>query len=268
MSNDAGRPHDGTSLRGAFHRKIAIGLAAFAMANVGAQAHSADAPEFNAIPDSVATRVAGPLRPMVLGTVALPIRGNSASSRWSKIMNASLNQDALFRLTFGARMLQQREQAAFVHSAVNHAVGSGLDSHDCSDDGYWAAASETLGRGLGDCFDIAVAKMEALRLLGFQSDHLYLTTGYFNTGPGSGRVRESAALLVQIDDTFWLLSEHFDQVVEVSGSPVNDVGFTPVLTYGVGKTWVHGKLAKTIAVGGQGDDRGDLRRSAQSSSSF
>lgn len=237
---------------------MAICAMGFALANIGTQAHSADAPEFQADAGKYSIRSNGPVRPTVLGTVALPIRANSASSRWSKIMRASLNQDALFRLTSDARTLQPQDQAAYVQLAVNRAVGSGPVSYDCSDDGYWAAASETLGRGLGDCFDIVVAKMEALRLLGFQSDRLYLTTGYFNAGLGSGQVRESAALLVQIDDTFWLLSEHFDQIIEVSSPADNDVGFTPVLTYGVGKTWVHGKLTKSIAVSGQPVDRDAL----------
>lgn len=195
-----------------------------------------------------------PIGPNVFGTVALPIRARSTGTRWTKLMNASLEQPALYNMVEGARGLSAQQQAAYVQTAVNHSMRAGIDSHDCSDDGYWAAASETLTRGLGDCFDIAVAKMEALRLLGFESRNLYLTTGYFRQGEGRGR--GSAALMVHYDGEFWLLPDHTDQLL-VSGLSVPadqpaepSPGFTPYFTYGVGMSWVHGTLARRSSIAG------------------
>ncbi len=160
-------------------------------------------------------------------------------------MRASLDQPALARLTTQALGLPKQQQAAFVQSAVNLAVRNSRLAYDCSDDGYWAAAQETLARGMGDCIDLAIAKMEALRLLGFPKRDLYLTTGYFGNGPRDDDGLESAALLVRIDHRFWLLTERPEQLIEATDPVGEDVRFTPVLTYGVGTTWIHGRPIKS-----------------------
>ena len=184
-----------------------------------------------------------PDEPAVFGTVPLPVRVKPTSTRWSLIMRASLDQPQLHALTGTAWDMAPEAQAAFVQKAVNRAVRNRSPSYDCSDDGYWAPAAETLGRGLGDCIDIAIAKMEALRLLGVPARDLYLTTGYAGARAVSERGRESAALLVRMGGSFWLLTERDTQVIPASrGEAWPD--FVPIITYGVGKTWVHGRLVK------------------------
>ena len=185
-----------------------------------------------------------PDEPSVFGTVPVPIKVKPASTRWSRIMRASLDQPALLALTGTAWGMAPAAQAAYVHAAVNRAVRSRSPSYDCSDDGYWAPAGETLGRGVGDCIDIAIAKMEALRLLGVPARDLYLTTGYAGALGATGRGRESAALLVRIGGSFWLLTERDDQVIAASTAAAWP-DFAPIITYGVGKTWIHGRLVKT-----------------------
>jgi len=187
--------------------------------------------------------------PNVFDTVAIPIGAQPTGTRWTKIMRASLDQPALVRLTNGARKLRPIEQAAYVQTLMSYAVNNRSSSHDCSDDGYWAAAGETLLRGIGDCIDIAVAKMEALRLLGIPKENLYLTTGYVGRGDRPENVRESAALLVRIGDGFWLLPEKSASVIKADSGGSASSNFTPILTYGVGKAWVHGKTAKTAMLG-------------------
>jgi predicted transglutaminase-like cysteine proteinase len=186
-----------------------------------------------------------PVGPNVLGTVALPIRAQPSGTRWSKLMRASAD-GWLYRFTADYRDLPQYDQARLVQSAVNHAVRSTSVTFNCSDDGYWAPASETLIRGRGDCFDIAIAKMEALRLLGFASRDLYLTTGRFRIGPDGNATRESVALLVRIDEQFWLLREQGDELVELSNESGDFDQFTPVITHGVGMSWIHGRPVKPI----------------------
>lgn len=185
-----------------------------------------------------------PVWPNVFGTVALPVRARQTSTRWTKLMGASLDQPALRRIASYAQGLTQHQQAAYVQSTVNHALRAQADSRDCADDGYWAAGGETLTRGLGDCFDVAIAKMEALRSLGFADKDLYLTTGYFTSRNQRGNRRGTAALLVRIDDGFVLLPEGGQHVIEASRDLDPFAEFTPYITYGHGMTWVHGRLIK------------------------
>lgn len=200
------------------------------------------------MPEVQVPEVERPQWPNVFGTVALPIRARSTSTRWSKIMRASLDQPRLEGLLDGAHALSPEEQAAYVQTAVNHAVRSNGVSFDCSDDGYWAPAGETLARGMGDCFDIAVAKMEALRALGVPSRDLYLITGYFNAVSQYGGKEGTAALMVRIGDSFWLLTEQTDQLIACGQNDGAPARFTPYVTYGVGQTWIHGKVVKAATM--------------------
>lgn len=180
--------------------------------------------------DSRAAVAARPVEPSVFGTIALPAGTTPTSARWTRIMNARVDHPALARLTGNAAKLDRVQQAAFVQSAVNGALQRGSECRN--DDGYWATAQETLARRTGDCVDIAVAKMEALRQLGFAQSDLYLTTGRT-----TGRTLK-AALLVRIGDRFWLLDDRSERMIEAAAAPA---GFDPALTYGVGMTWAHGR---------------------------
>lgn len=200
------------------------------------------------LPQLAITEADRPQQPAVFGTVPLSVHVRPTSTRWSRVMMAPLDQPALARLAMDARDLPPHEQAAFVQIAVNHAVKYSTPSHDCSDDGYWAPASETLVRGMGDCIDIAIAKMEVLRFLGVSAKDLYLTTGYLKTSNESEKGQESAALLVRIGESFWLLPEQSEHIVEASSTSTSNSDFNPVVTYGVGMTWVHGHIVRTTSV--------------------
>jgi len=227
-------------------RSLGIGSLLLAAVAVAGKVHAGEVVTHWTMPPLAIPEAERPSGPSVFGTIALPIRAKPTSVRWSKLMTASLNQPGLSDLTAGAWDLPRQEQAAFVQVAVNRAVRSRPSSQDCSDDGYWASASETLARGAGDCFDIAIAKMEALRFLGIPGRDLYLTTGYFRTGGDANGGRESVALLVRIDEHFWLLTERSEEIIEAGSSVDNAAAFDPVLTYGVGLTWVHGRLVSRL----------------------
>ena len=183
-----------------------------------------------------------PDQPDIFGTIAIPIRARPTSSRWTKVVRASLEQPRLYELTAHAEGLPRSSQAAFVQKAVSEAINVQRSAYDCADDGYWAPAEQTLARGVGDCIDIAVAKMEALRLLGVPNKDLYLITGYANAG--NAAKRESAALLVKIGGDFWLMPEGAHQLVKASMNQDEHWPFQPMVTYGVGRTWVHGRQIK------------------------
>jgi predicted transglutaminase-like cysteine proteinase len=204
-----------------------------------------------------------PAAPNVFGTVALPVRARPTGTRWTKLMGASLNQPALKRLAEQARGRSPLQQAAYVQVAVDRSIRTRNNSLDCSDDGYWAAAGETLTRGMGDCFDVAIAKMEALRSLGFSYKDLYLTTGYFQSPTGLHRRRGMAALLVRIDSGFLLLPDGTSPVIEASSEDNGFSAYQPYITYGYGMTWVHGRIVRRGSPamdGSQGEALASLSR--------
>lgn len=201
-----------------------------------------------AMPAVIVPEAERPDSPNIFGTIALAVRPKPTSTRWSKLMMASLDKDVLGPLTEIARERPREEQVHIIQLAVKQAVRTPPFSYNCSDDGYWAPAGETLVRGIGDCFDIAVAKMEALRYLGIPSKDLYLTTGRFGPGHDAGMGRESVALLVRIGEHFWLMDEQSEQVIEADHTVAGFAEFTPVLTYGVGITWVHGQSIQLATV--------------------
>lgn len=201
------------------------------------------APQLTAVPATVAGRTPGP---NIFGTIALPIRPKPTSTRWAKLMFAKLEQPSLIHLVESANALPPQQQVAYVQSAINQWVRASTVSEDCSDNGYWPSAEETLMRGAGNCFGIAIAKMEALRMLGMETESLFLTTGRFRSGPDGAHIRESAALLVRIGEDYWLLPEQTDTIVAAGASPSGS--FSPVLTYGVRNTWIHGRLTSISAL--------------------
>ena len=227
-------------------RSYDMAVALCAVAAIAFAAPAAAQANHWASPTIAVPRTELPHEPAVFGTVPVPVGVKPTSTRWSRVMRASLDQPALLHLVRDAAGLSPPAQAAFVQAAVNRAVRNRSPSYNCSDDGYWAAAGETLGRGVGDCIDIAIAKMEALRLLGVPARDLYLTTGYAGAGGTHGRGRESAALLVRTGEGFWLLGEGVDHVV-AAGAGDSHPDFAPIITYGVGKTWIHGKLVRTAS---------------------
>ncbi|MDH1055068.1 transglutaminase-like cysteine peptidase [Aquipseudomonas alcaligenes] len=62
-----------------------------------------------------------------------------------------------------------------VNRFVNRSVLHGEDREIWGEADYWATPRETLGRGRGDCEDIAIAKYFGLLRLGVASDKLRLT---------------------------------------------------------------------------------------------
>lgn len=217
-------------------RCLGLGTVLAALSCLAAPVHAQSTPSTQASADDQVITVFGrvaqrPTEPNVFGTVAVPFGTTPLSARWTRIMTSSLNTPVLARFTAGAQSLSAQQKAAFVQSAINRAVRNRGGGGPCAtDDGYWAAATETLARGTGDCIDIAIAKEEALRQLGFSSGDLYLVTGRVFTG------RLEAALMVRIGAQFWMLDAHSDQLTDAS----HMTSFSPIVTYGVGMTWAHG----------------------------
>jgi predicted transglutaminase-like cysteine proteinase len=172
-----------------------------------------------------------PVEPSLFGTVALPAGTTPVSARWTRVSTAGIYHPVLARIADSAAAMGRHQQAAFVQGAINRAITYRHDHSHWNANDYWATAEETLRRGAGDCEDIAVAKMQALRRLGFEPRDLYLTVGRI---AGGG---EHAALLVRIDNRFWVLDDREDRMIEAGAFGA----FDPMTTFGAGMTWIHGR---------------------------
>jgi predicted transglutaminase-like cysteine proteinase len=62
-----------------------------------------------------------------------------------------------------------------VNRFVNRSVSFVSDQHAWGQQDYWATPAQTLGRGMGDCEDFAIAKYFSLVSLGVPSEKLRLT---------------------------------------------------------------------------------------------
>lgn len=178
-----------------------------------------------------------PAEPRLLGTGAVRAGTTPVSARWTRAATADVDDPALAEIVRRAGSMRRHHQAAFVQAAVNGAAGHGHEHNRWNADSYWATPQETLRGSGGDCEDIAVAKMQALRRLGFAPRDLYLIVGRV---PGG----QHAALMVRIDNRFWVLDDRRDHMVEAGAFSA----FAPVMTFGAGMTWLHGRRVAPAAV--------------------
>jgi predicted transglutaminase-like cysteine proteinase len=96
----------------------------------------------------------------------------------------------------------------------------------------WSGAAETLSRGVGDCEDYAITKLQLLKALGFSEDDLYLSIV-----KDLVRRADHAVLVVRVDGRFVVLDNNVDRLVD----PQEVADYRPVITYAAsGKAWLHG----------------------------
>jgi predicted transglutaminase-like cysteine proteinase len=118
-------------------------------------------------------------------------------------------------------------------AAVNKWVNEKIEFTDDRGD-EWKSANQTLASGKGDCEDHAIAKMQLLKQLGFESDQLYLMIVKDLT------VRaDHAILVVHSGDEYYVLDNMYDEVSV--HSRFNGL-FRPMLAMQGKQTWTFGIL--------------------------
>ena len=110
---------------------------------------------------------------------------------------------------------------------------------------FWANAGETLRRGTGDSEDIAIVKMQALKAAGFNAKDLYLSVGR-HSGRGA-----HILLLARTPHGFFVLDDQVQGLV----SAAHNSRFTPIMTLGQGKSWLHGRRSNKVAAARTGSSR-------------
>ena len=191
-----------------------------------------------AIPDNPAAPgfvVPPPPSPDVFGTRATPgaLSGKPGTS-WPRVRDQGAAPPALLALIAPVRTLRPAQQIGFVQAVVNHRIPYRLDADWWGEEDYWATAEETLRTNGGDCEDLAIVKLQALRALGFPLDSLYLSIGR-DTARG-----DHALLLVRLNGRFLVLDDRNDRPTPAAQFH----SFVPVLTFVAGTEFVHGMATR------------------------
>lgn len=172
-----------------------------------------------------------PVSPDVFGTAAVGAGVTFYDARFRRVSLADRNDPAVLAIADTLRGLSPMEQLAAVQREVLARVKWATDLETMHVADLWANAGETLRRGAGDSEDIAIVQMQALKAAGFNSRDLYISIG--RQKPVGAHI----VLLARTPDGFVVLDDRVGRPMLAQSHRQ----FTPVLTIGEGKSWVHGR---------------------------
>jgi len=178
-----------------------------------------------------------PSSPDVFGTTAVGAGVTFYDARFRRVANTDRTHPLVIALAQGLQGMTPEQQLAQVQSEVRAKVhwATDLDTMKVAD--LWANAGETLERGAGDSEDIAIVEMQALKLAGWNQRDLYISIGR-EKGVGAHIV-----LLARAPSGFYVLDDRASRPM----TPQEHGRFTPILTLGDGKSWVHGRRVTGVA---------------------
>jgi predicted transglutaminase-like cysteine proteinase len=169
----------------------------------------------------------------VLGSMSVAIHRTPFDDDWA-FVNARPNNRKVQRTlaaTGARRSGNQAAQVEAVNRWVNHNIAFGEDRTVYGRADYWAPASETLRRGIGDCEDFAIAKMELLSALGIARDKMRLVVAR-----DLARNADHAVLVVTMADGSVMLDNMTDRLLDAHLP--ND--YRPIMSFSQNTKWVHG----------------------------
>jgi len=172
-----------------------------------------------------------PVSPDVFGTAAVGAGVTFYDARFRRVSLADRNDPAVLAIADTLRGLSPMEQLATVQREVLARVKWSTDLETMHVADLWANAGETLRRGAGDSEDIAIVQMQALKAAGFNSRDLYISIG--RQKPVGAHI----VLLARTPHGFVVLDDRVGRPMLAQSHRQ----FTPVLTIGEGKSWVHGR---------------------------
>lgn len=178
-----------------------------------------------------------PASPDVFGTTAVGAGVTFYDARFRRVAATDRTHPLVVALAQGLQGMTPEQQLAAVHAQVRAKVhwATDLDTMKVAD--LWANAGETLERGAGDSEDIAIVEMQVLKLAGWSPRDLYISIGR-EKGVGAHIV-----LLARAPSGFYVLDDRAGRPL----TPQEHGRFTPVLTLGEGKSWVHGRRIAGVA---------------------
>jgi predicted transglutaminase-like cysteine proteinase len=172
-----------------------------------------------------------PASPDVFGTATVGAGVTFYDARFRRVSQADRADPGVLAIADTLRNLSPVDQLAAVQSEVLRRVkwSHDLDNMHVAD--FWSNAGETLQRGTGDSEDIAIVEMQALKAAGFASRDLYISIGR------QKQVGAHIVLLARTPQGFMMLDDRTGHPVLAQETRL----FTPVLTIGEGKSWIHGR---------------------------
>lgn len=172
-----------------------------------------------------------PATPDVFGTAAVGAGVTFYDARFRRVAIADRTHPLVLQLAESLKGLAPEQQLASVHTLVAEKVrwAHDLDTMQVAD--LWANAGETLERGMGDSEDIAIVKMQVLKAAGWNQRDLYISIGR------DKRVGAHIVLLARTPSGFFVLDDRASRPQK----PLQRASFTPILTLGEGKSWIHGR---------------------------
>lgn len=175
---------------------------------------------------------AQPASPDVFGTAAVGAGVTFYDARFRRVSNADLNNPELIEIARSLQGLSPVQQLVKVQAEVRRRVQWARDIDTVRVSELWSGAGETLNRGKGDIEDIAVVEMQALKLAGWNPKDLYISIGRQKP------VGRHMVLLARLPTGgFYVL----DAMANRPATPQQHGRFTPIMTLGQGKSWVHGR---------------------------
>lgn len=169
----------------------------------------------------------------ILGTMSISIKHTPFDRDWAAVNGRQPSRKMQRILTAtGARHSGDRAaQVEAVNRWVNQTIEFGEDRDVYGRADYWAPANETLRRGIGDCEDFAITKMELLSALGISRDKMRLVVARDLV-----RNADHAVLVVTLADGAVMLDNMTDRLLDARLP--ND--YRPIMSFSQNAKWVHG----------------------------
>lgn len=140
----------------------------------------------------------------------------------------------MHRVTAAAARLSDAAQLAAVNTAVNHAIRYAPDSAIWGVPDFWASPADLARKGAGDCEDYAIAKLWALRALGYAANRLQLII------LSDSRTRAYHAVLgVHVGRRTYIL----DNMVDAVAPDTAFVNYLPIMSFVADASYIHGFAA-------------------------
>ncbi len=172
-----------------------------------------------------------PTRPDVFGTAAIGAGVTFYDARFRRVSLADRDHPEILKLAQGLRGLAPEQRLAVPQAAVLKRVRWTHDLDNMRVADFWSNAAETLERGTGDSEDIAIVTMQVLKAAGFDPRDLYISIGRHR------RAGTHIVLLARTPSGFMMIDDRAGQPVPARAEAL----FTPVMTVGYGKSWLHGR---------------------------
>ena len=169
-----------------------------------------------------------PPAPDLFRMVALPVSATPLLRKWEEARAVSVAGQAgpWSELLGKANRITGNSPFVMVNMWVNWHVRY---QRDAGDD--WADVLTTLRRGVGDCEDIAIAKMALLAALGVSPDDMYLVL------LRDSRREDHSVLAVRRTGSFYILDNRTDKLL--AAALVTD--YTPIESFSGDFAWTYGR---------------------------